>query len=209
MLPKIIVGWQKGVENFLEHESLAGMNVLTYDGSSGNISEFREWLSFVVNLAKTDPEYVLLIYNLEKLSVESQNILLKPLEEKPSQVVFYLLTEREAGVLPTILSRCLVTKIKKSATDNGFWKDFVKMIKSGPGEIITYCEKMETEKVDTFVNEIIMKVKQELGKEVNNKRIKIIEAFLDGNNLIKMSANINKRLVLEYLMFTAWKIVKT
>ncbi|MDO4531864.1 MAG: DNA polymerase III subunit delta, partial [Bacillota bacterium] len=54
------------------------------------------------------------IYIIEKadtLNVQSQNALLKTLEEPPAHAVFLLLAERAEGFLPTILSRVVTMKL--------------------------------------------------------------------------------------------------
>ena len=55
------------------------------------------------------------IYIIEKadtLNIQSQNALLKTLEEPPAHAVFLLLAERAEAFLPTILSRVVVMKIR-------------------------------------------------------------------------------------------------
>ena len=55
------------------------------------------------------------IYIIEKadtLNVQSQNALLKTLEEPPAHVLFLLLAERAEAFLPTILSRVVTMKIR-------------------------------------------------------------------------------------------------
>ncbi|MDP2744410.1 MAG: DNA polymerase III subunit [Dehalococcoidia bacterium] len=50
---------------------------------------------------------VFIINDAECLSGEAANCLLKTLEEPPARVLFLLLTARESGLLPTIVSRCI------------------------------------------------------------------------------------------------------
>ena len=51
------------------------------------------------------------VYHAEGLSETSQNALLKVMEEPPSPARFFLLTERAEALLPTVRSRCAVTRL--------------------------------------------------------------------------------------------------
>ena len=51
---------------------------------------------------------IYILEGMEKYNPQSQNALLKTLEEPPAGVVFIITTASKSGVLPTILSRCCV-----------------------------------------------------------------------------------------------------
>lgn len=53
-----------------------------------------------------------IITDADKLSVQSQNTLLKILEEPPPRIIFILTTAKKRKLLPTILSRCIIRKAK-------------------------------------------------------------------------------------------------
>ena len=55
---------------------------------------------------------IYIINEAEKMTVQAQNALLKTLEEPPSYGVILLLTTNVNGLLPTILSRCVVLNMK-------------------------------------------------------------------------------------------------
>ena len=55
---------------------------------------------------------VFIIEDADKMTVAAQNVLLKTLEEPPKNVVFLLLTQKVEILLPTVLSRCVLFKIK-------------------------------------------------------------------------------------------------
>jgi DNA polymerase-3 subunit delta' len=59
---------------------------------------------------------VFIINDAEYLSVEASNCLLKTLEEPPGGVIFLLLTARKSGLLPTIVSRCLMLELQPLPT---------------------------------------------------------------------------------------------
>ena len=77
----------------------------------------REKQGIVVNVAKhlseklnqapfSAPFKVAVILESESLNKESQNVLLKTLEEPPANTVIILLAEKTGDFLPTVLSRC-------------------------------------------------------------------------------------------------------
>lgn len=83
------------------------------NGKTYTIEDVREQLLETVVLKPF--QYEKKIYIIEKadtLNIQSQNALLKTLEEPPAHAVFLLLAERAEAFLPTILSRVVVMKIR-------------------------------------------------------------------------------------------------
>ena len=83
------------------------------NGKTYTIEDVREQLLETVDLKPF--QYEKKIYIIEKadtLNIQSQNALLKTLEEPPAHAVFLLLAERAEAFLPTILSRLVVMKIR-------------------------------------------------------------------------------------------------
>ena len=83
------------------------------NGKTYTIEDVREQLLETVELKPF--QYEKKIYIIEKadtLNIQSQNALLKTLEEPPAHAVFLLLAERAEAFLPTILSRVVVMKIR-------------------------------------------------------------------------------------------------
>ena len=83
------------------------------NGKTYTIEDVREQLLETVDLKPF--QYEKKIYIIEKadtLNIQSQNVLLKTLEEPPAHAVFLLLAERAEAFLPTILSRVVVMKIR-------------------------------------------------------------------------------------------------
>ena len=83
------------------------------NGKTYTIEDVREQLLETVDLKPF--QYEKKIYIIEKadtLNIQSQNALLKTLEEPPAHAVFLLLAEHAEAFLPTILSRVVVMKIR-------------------------------------------------------------------------------------------------
>ena len=74
------------------------------DGESIKIDTVRD-LTLKLNMSKNSRRKILLIQNIERMTLESANAMLKTREDPPEGVVFLLTTGRIKDVLPTILSR--------------------------------------------------------------------------------------------------------
>ena len=64
----------------------------------------------------SSPYKIYIIPDADLLSVQAQNALLKTIEEPPEYVVFFLLTENVESLLPTIMSRCVMLKLRNIKT---------------------------------------------------------------------------------------------
>lgn len=60
---------------------------------------------------------IYIIHDAEKMTIQAQNALLKTIEEPPSYVRFILLASHTYPFLPTVLSRCVVIKLKPQSRD--------------------------------------------------------------------------------------------
>lgn len=80
---------------------------LADNGESVKIEQVRQVLE-KLHMTRQAPNKVLLLQNIERMTLESSNAILKTLEDPPEGVVFLLTTSRVKDVLPTILSRVRV-----------------------------------------------------------------------------------------------------
>lgn len=79
------------------------------EGASIKIAQVRKLQTDV--LIKPHSDYKIYVINkAEKMTVESQNALLKTLEEPPAYVIIILITSNKDSLLDTIKSRCEVIK---------------------------------------------------------------------------------------------------
>ncbi|MBD3328759.1 AAA family ATPase [Candidatus Peregrinibacteria bacterium] len=74
------------------------------DFESVKIEKIRDVIE-KMNMTKQSPFKILLLQNLERLTPESGNALLKTLEDPPSNVVFIMTTDNLNEILPTVISR--------------------------------------------------------------------------------------------------------
>ncbi|SCI39278.1 MULTISPECIES: DNA polymerase III subunit [unclassified Romboutsia] len=78
-------------------------------GNSIKIAQIREIQSDII--IKPHSKYKMYIINhAEKMTIESQNALLKTLEEPPEYAIIILITNNKESLLPTIKSRCEIIK---------------------------------------------------------------------------------------------------
>lgn len=208
MLPKIIAGFIGEPGVFFESQELNENQVLFFDGEGAQVKELREWISFASRIIDENGTYSVVIWNAEKLSTECQSILLKPLEEKKAKVKFFLIVKSETDLLPTIVSRCEVEVNRRLDSESQYWSELVVLWRDGPGAILEYSEKMKIDNLANFFTEIIFRIKIELQKSVNEKRLNILNLALEAYKTSEFT-NVNKRLNLENFLLKSWRCIKT
>ncbi|MBD3244646.1 MAG: hypothetical protein GF335_01495 [Candidatus Moranbacteria bacterium] len=75
-----------------------------------SIKQVREAVFFMNLKTQKDQKKICLIKKSEKLNLQSQNALLKSIEEPKKNSIFFLITENEKRLLPTIRSRSVLVK---------------------------------------------------------------------------------------------------
>jgi DNA polymerase-3 subunit delta' len=111
--PCIVVG-KKGMGKLtLALECYPSSTVIGDGVEKIKVDQIRQILEQVVNMSSQ--EYI--IRNADNLTVQSQNALLKVLEECPEHVRFLILCEDPSKVLTTIKSRCNLFKMKLYTDD--------------------------------------------------------------------------------------------
>lgn len=83
------------------------------DGKSIKIDQVRELQKKIAEKPITSKKKVYVINNADFMTEESQNCLLKTLEEPPEYATIILIVSNESKILPTIKSRCITIKFKK------------------------------------------------------------------------------------------------
>lgn len=92
---------------------------LVDDGESIKIEALREILSRL-HMSRQGRHKILLIQNIERMTPESANAILKTLEDPPEKVIFLLTTGNVQDVLPTILSRVRTHNFHRVAEQDVF-----------------------------------------------------------------------------------------
>ncbi len=85
---------------------------ITPDGKTLKIEQIRNLQARIVEKPITSRRKVYVIDDADLMSEESQNCLLKTLEEPPEYAVIILIVSNESRILPTIKSRCVIIKFQ-------------------------------------------------------------------------------------------------
>ncbi len=101
----------------MEHPDLS---ILQAETSSGiiKVDQVRD-IQRALNLSPYDARYRIgLVLNFENANPNAANALLKTLEEPPSKVILLLTAESAEGLLPTIVSRCEILRLRPLSLRN-------------------------------------------------------------------------------------------
>lgn len=82
------------------------LHVVGPDGASIKIKQLRDMRGDTTITSFSEGRQVFLLLEAEKMTTAAANSILKTLEEPSGGVVFILVTDDPAGMLPTVLSRC-------------------------------------------------------------------------------------------------------
>lgn len=85
---------------------------ITPDGKTLKIEQIRNLQARIIEKPITSRRKVYVIDDADLMSEESQNCLLKTLEEPPEYAVIILIVSNESRILPTIKSRCVIIKFQ-------------------------------------------------------------------------------------------------
>lgn len=134
-----------------------------------------------------------------KLTPEAQNALLKTFEELPEEGIIILGASSDAKFLPTVLSRCQITKLQ-GTSDRGEIKDYSmdvdKLLTSSIEDRFEYIEKLKERK--EFLNSLIQYFHQDLRLHPGGGHLDFLKELLQAEEWAE--ANVNLRGILEYLM---------
>lgn len=82
------------------------------------VDDIREQINGDVHIKPYVFDYkIYIIHEADKMSIQAQNAMLKTIEEPPSYVRFFLLASHSHPFLPTVLSRCVMIKLKPIGRD--------------------------------------------------------------------------------------------
>lgn len=186
------------------------------DISVEQVRDLREYLS---RRAYLSGYKIAMIDGAEKMSLEAANALLKTLEEPKEKTILFLLTEDEAGLPATILSRCQLiyfkpvasAELKNYLSEQNVASDradeMVGLANGLPGKIVSWLT--DKEKYDWYLSEL--KRFKSLEKKSFFEKIKIVEdLFGDKTDHIAARENLQEVLniwlasVRESLKSSAW-----
>ncbi len=139
------------------------------------------------------------------LTLESQNALLKVLEEPPKNTIIILLVESDESVLPTILSRCKIISLDKDNVEQKDLAEYEKILLSlknaGVGDRLRLAQDKSKDKETAlqFVEGLILASEVLLRNSKDKEFVGAIKLMQKTYTEIK-STNSNLRLAMENLL---------
>lgn len=141
------------------------------------IAQVREFTKRMILGPTNSPYMVGIIEQAELLTTESQNALLKIIEEPPAHALFLLGTPTIGALLPTIISRCQEIVIRSTKEENSEAQHLVsqqlfEILDMTPGSMILKVGSIATDRIVSkqWILEAIRQIQRELKKEVSGAR---------------------------------------
>jgi DNA polymerase-3 subunit delta' len=152
-------------------------------------------LNNLIRLSFNEPTLIV-CNNIHEAGEEALNALLKNLEEPQENIYFALTTPTTRKVLPTIVSRCEVIKVKgqESKGDRNEMEHFLKLT---TGEKLAYVDKIKDrdKAVEFVVNAIAFLHSQLQNKMIKySSQVKLIEEAEKTLSRLKANGNVNLQL---------------
>jgi len=209
MLPKIVSAVSSDRDLILDllHQKI--QNVLQFECVDAKITDLRKWIYSSSMISSQRNDISIILWNADDLSLESQSVLLKPLEEVSENVNIFLIVRNENMMLPTILSRCVSLKLKTDIEKlNNYWDKISICWKSGPASCISFVDDLEKDEYLSVITEVIEKMRSGIRTEVNNKRLLVLQKALNAYDEI-LNTNINGKLVMDNFIISSWRAIKS
>ncbi|MDD4106328.1 MAG: AAA family ATPase [Candidatus Shapirobacteria bacterium] len=143
---------------------------------------------------------IIIIYQVDQFSLESQNALLKSLEEPGENNYFILSTNKPSKIINTIISRCQIIKLKN---DFSLSKDTKPLVISDQIKTNLFqSENISKDKnqVLPFLENQLKTYQQLILKNPTAKNSQVIQKILKSINMIE--ANVDPRSALDFLFLS-------
>lgn len=221
MIPQLVVLSSKDKQDKYVAELVASLSLTPFDvfkitpenDKTGlGIDQIRT-LSEVI-LTQTSKQRVVVLYSFETASLETQNALLKILEEKTLHNVFILFSSNIERVIPTIRSRVqlVVLDEKRTSLDKELTSRMQNLFEAFDNSRSNSYLQLSTFSVKTredtllFLDDLILFIKTHLKDRNADKMAMILKKALQTKNSI-LSLNTNHQLSLDNLLIFAHKTV--
>lgn len=180
--------------------------------TSIGIADIRSFIQSLLLSPASGNTVAGIIYDAGSLTPESQQALLKTLEEPPKHVRIYIGTENATHLIPTILSRCECIYLPDAPDQKSpdVLKTIETLIQSSPGAVIHSLSEIGKTKEDLslWLDQAIAALRQDLLQTVHAKKktdtsVKqaLLHGFLDAKQYQKN--NVSLQLLVEHAWFVA------
>lgn len=172
-------------------------DILLIDQNSGwGIDQIRKINNFLSQKPFSHQSKIIIILEAQNLNTESQNALLKILEEPGKNNYIILATNKTKSILPTIISRCQTIKIvwARHASPSSQIIITGNLIKD-----LALSEKLGKNKEDVLplLENQLYFYQQELIKNPNQKKTYLVEKIIKAIQMI--NANVDPRNALDFI----------
>jgi len=194
LLSKKINDFCQKLENII---SANNPDIFTIGSESGwGIDQVRQINSFLSKKPFNHKNKIVLIHNAENLLTEAQNALLKNLEEPGDNNYIFITTSNSFSLLPTILSRCKIIKIKNT---NPSSPQKVLKITGNIQKDLLASEKISynKEEVLPFLENQLILFQKILTKDPSKENSYRLQKIIKSIQMVK--AHVDPKSVLDYL----------
>lgn len=182
----------------LGHQSITN-NPDIYLISEYTVENIRSINNFLSLAPYNHQTKIVIIPNAELLNLESQNTLLKNLEEPGINNYFILLTAYPNSLISTILSRCQIIRLKDTTSKSDIpILRFPKLV----GESLLLSETLPKDKNEflIFLNNQISLYQQQLISQPNSQTSLIINKLIKATKMVK--ANVDLKSTADFLLLS-------
>ncbi len=178
------------------------------DKKTVTVDQIRALRSETVVLPHAAERRVFIIKDALQLNEQGQNALLKTLEEPPETVVFVILVDSKASLLPTVVSRCSIFLLSDDSPESDDIavdsREFISLLFDNKEyEMLLSTRKYENDrtKAKAFLDAIKIECVRQLRSEETSKyRSKVLSRIYDEAEYLSESLPANINLT---LLFTA------
>lgn len=216
MIPQILIHpnstvRQKEIEKILTTHSLSKSHpdlLFFEEGEKLGVEQAKKIREFLGLKPYQAEQHAVAIISAGGLTHDAQNALLKILEEPNSEAVILLGIASDEQLLPTILSRCQVVNLQGEKEEDNkkqekFSQDIAKLMEASTEGRFVYIEKLG-DKREEFLPALVSYYRNLLLKIPTPQIKEYLSDLIKAEKMV--SANVNLRAVLEYLMLKLPKI---
>ena len=165
------------------------------EGTIG-IEMIRDFERELALTPRNSPAKVGVLTDMDRLTPEAQNALLKTLEEPPPHTYIIGTTHTPEALLPTVRSRMSEVKLT-DVTQRFDTSILVKLLRESPGQRITSLEPFIATRDDAkkIITSLLGAAREELLKHPTPQLTKLIRNLLTAQS--QLSVNVNPKLVVD------------
>ncbi|MCL4353168.1 hypothetical protein M1615_01695 [Patescibacteria group bacterium] len=200
---------QKYIEKIREKYGISRFEVSKIVGESSiGIGEARRIKETIFLTPGKGNKKIVVIENADLLTIEAQNALLKTLEEPPDSAFIVLLAESLENLLPTVVSRCEVVRIRderkrlSEEKGQGFEEKLNTVLSADINKKLKLAQDNGKTKETAliFVEQVIKEAETELIKNRETNFAKMI--LPEGQKIYTLikTTNVNPRLAIEHFL---------